>query len=179
MQMTTITDDSALNEQTRSPLRVAGYIAIALGVLALISPFLAGLVVTLVLGANFFVGGILEAVAAFKAERWSGTIGLLLLAIVSIVAGLVIFAHPLLGLTTLTLVAILSLLVAGLAKIFWAFKVADGRWYLVLSGILSILVAGMLYTNFPLSAAWALGVLIGINLIVEGVTLLAFVRSTE
>jgi uncharacterized membrane protein HdeD (DUF308 family) len=103
----------------------------------------------------------------------------LLLAIVSIVAGLVIFAHPLLGLTTLTLVAILSLLVAGLAKIFWAFKVADGRWYLVLSGILSILVAGMLYTNFPLSAAWALGVLIGINLIVEGVTLLAFVRSTE
>ena len=177
--MTTITEESTLNEQTRAPLRVAGYIAIALGVLALLSPFLAGLVVTLVLGANFLVGGILEAIASFRAERWTGTIGLLLFAIVSIVAGLVIFAHPLLGLTTLTLVAILSLLIAGLAKIFWAFKVTDGRWFLVLSGILSILVAGMLYTNFPFSAAWALGVLIGVNLIVEGVTLLGFARTTQ
>lgn len=177
--MTTITEQSEIGEETRSPLRLAGYIAIALGVLALFSPLIAGLVVTLVLGANFFVGGILEAMAAFKAERWSGTIGLLLFAIISIVAGLVIFAHPLLGLTTLTLVAIISLVIAGFAKIFWAFKVSDGRWFLVLSGVLSILIAAMLYTSFPFSAAWALGVLVGVNLIVEGITLIAFVRSTE
>jgi uncharacterized membrane protein HdeD (DUF308 family) len=175
----TMTNQSILTEDARWPLKLAGFIAIALGVLALFSPFIAGLVVTLVLGANFLISGILEAFTAFKSERWSGTIGLMLLAIISIVAGLVIFAHPLLGLTTLTLFAIISMFVAGVAKIFWAFKVSDGRWFLILSGVLSILIAAMLYTNFPFSAAWALGLLVGVNLIVEGATLLAFVKASE
>jgi uncharacterized membrane protein HdeD (DUF308 family) len=175
----TTTDQSVLSEDTRWPLRLAGFLAIALGILALISPLFAGLVVTLVLGANFLIGCILEAIAAFKSERWSGTLGLLLFAIVSIVAGVIIFAHPLLGLTTLTLVAIISLFIAGVAKIYWAFKVNDGRWLLIFSGILSILVAAMIYTNFPLSAAWALGVLVGINLIVEGGMLLAFAKAAD
>lgn len=175
----TMTDQAVLTDDTRWPLKLAAFIAIALGVLALFSPLIAGLVVTLVLGANFLVTGVLEAFAAFKAERWSGTIGLMLLAVISIVAGLVIFAHPLLGLTTLTLFAIIALFVAGIAKLFWAFKVNDGRGFLILSGVLSILIAAMLYTNFPFSAAWALGVLVGVNLIVEGATLFAFVKATE
>jgi uncharacterized membrane protein HdeD (DUF308 family) len=175
----TMVDRTTLTEDTRWPLKLAAFIAIALGILALFSPLIAGLVVTLVLGANFLISGVLEAFAAFKSERWSGTIGLMLLAVISIVAGLIIFAHPLLGLTTLTLFAIAALFVAGIAKIFWAFKVNEGRWFLVLSGILSILIAGMLYTNFPFSAAWALGVLVGVNLIVEGASLLAFVKATE
>ncbi len=78
----------------------------------------------------------------------------MLLAVICIIAGIIIFAHPLLGLTTLTLFAIVALFVAGVAKLFWAFKVDEGRWFLVLSGVLSILIAGMLYTNFPFSAAW-------------------------
>ncbi len=175
----TMTEQTIINEESRWPLKLAAFIAIGLGIVALISPFVAGLVVTLVLGANFLIGGILEGFAAFKAERWSGTVGLMLLAIVSIVAGLVIFAHPLLGLTTLTLVAIISLFIAGLAKIYWAFKVPSGSAFLVLSGILSIAIAAMLYTNFPFSAAWALGILVGVNLIVEGVTLLAFIKAAD
>ena len=172
-------EQNALNEDTRRPLRLAAFVAMALGVLALLSPFIAGLVVTLVLGANFLISGVLEAFAAYKAERWTGTIGLMLLALISVLAGLVIFAHPLLGLTTLTLFAIISLFIAGFAKIFWGFKVSNGRIFLFISGVLSILIAAMLYANFPFSAAWALGVLVGVNLIVEGATLLAFTWSAE
>lgn len=175
----TITDQSTISDDARSPLKLAGFLAIALGVLALFSPFLAGLVVTFVLGANFLVGGVLEAFAAFKAERWTGTIGLMLLGVISIVAGLAIFAHPLLGLKTLTLMAIIALSAAGLAKIYWATQVRSGGGFLVLSGVLSMLVAAMIFTNFPLSAAWALGVLVGVNLIVEGASLLAFIKASE
>ena len=50
---------------------------------------------------------------------------------------------------------------------------------MLLSGLLSILVAAMLYTSFPFSAVWAFGVLIGVNLIVDGGTLLAFVSRTD
>ena len=84
----TMTDRTALTDDSRWPLKLAAFVAIALGVLALFSPLIAGLVVTLVLGANFLISGVLEAFAAFKAERWSGTIGLMLLAIISIIAGL-------------------------------------------------------------------------------------------
>ena len=175
----TMTDQTIISDDARSPLKLAGILAIALGILALASPIVAGLVVTLVLGANFFIGGVLEAFAAFKAERWRGTIGLMLLAIISIIAGLVIFAHPVLGLTTLTLFAIIALIAAGLAKIYWATQVRSGGGFLMLSGVLSILVAAMIFTNFPLSASWALGVLVGVNLIVEGASLLAVVKAAD
>ncbi len=56
----TMTDRTVLTEDTRWPLKLAGFIAIALGVLALFAPFVAGLVVTLVLGANFLISGILK-----------------------------------------------------------------------------------------------------------------------
>ena len=176
-----IADQTTLSEEDKRPLKIAAIISLVLGVVALLSPFYAGIAATLILAANFLIGGVLEAFAAFRAQRWSGTLGLMLLALVSIVAGLYIFAHPLLGLTTITLVCIAAMFVAGIAKAFWAFKVPSGggRWLLLLSGLLSILVAAMLYTSFPFSAVWAFGVLIGVNLIVEGGTLLAFVSRTD
>jgi uncharacterized membrane protein HdeD (DUF308 family) len=131
-------DQSTLSDDNKLPLKIAAFIAIGLGIVALLSPFYAGIAATLVLGANFLISGVLEAFAAFRAQRWSGTIGLVLLAIVSIVAGLFIFANPLLGLATITLVCIAAMFVAGIAKAFWAFKVPSGggRWMLLLSGLL-------------------------------------------
>jgi uncharacterized membrane protein HdeD (DUF308 family) len=162
-------------------LKIAAYVALALGVLALLSPFYAGIAATLVLGANFLIGGVLEAFAAFRAQRWAGTLGLILLAAISILAGLFIIGNPVIGLATITLVCIAAMFVAGIGKLFWAFKVptGSGRWLLIVSGILSILVAAMLYTSFPFSAAWAFGVLVGVNLIGEGATLLAFLRQNN
>ena len=115
-----IADQTTLSEEDKRPLKIAAIIALVLGVVALLSPFYAGIAATLVLAANFLIGGVLEAFAAFRAQRWSGTFGLMLLALVSIVAGLYIFAHPLLGLTTITLVCIAALLVSGIANAFWA-----------------------------------------------------------
>lgn len=174
-----MTDQTILSEDDKWPLKVAAFVALGLGIVALLSPFYAGIAATLVLGANFLISGVLEAFAAFRAQRWTGTIGLLLLALVSIIGGLFIFAHPLIGLATVTLFCIAAMFVAGIAKLFWAFKVPAGRWFLVLSGLLSILVAAMLYSSFPFSAKWAFGVLVGVNLIVEGATLLAFLKQAR
>ena len=68
---------------------------------------------------------------------------------------------------------IIAIFITGVIKLVWGFRipVAQGRWWIVLSGVLSVLVAGALYSQFPFSAAWAFGVLIGINLIVEGYSL--------
>jgi uncharacterized membrane protein HdeD (DUF308 family) len=119
------------------------------------------------------------ATAAFRAKGWAGALGLMMLGVVSVLAGVVIFAHPLIGLATITLFCIAGMFVAGIAKIVWTFKLpsGSGRWYLLISGILSIVVAAMLYSSFPFSALWAFGVLVGINLLVEGFSLWAFVKD--
>jgi uncharacterized membrane protein HdeD (DUF308 family) len=177
----TAAEELTLAEENKLPLKIAAWVAMALGVVALIAPFYAGIAVTLVLAANFLISGVLEAFAAFRAQRWVGTLGLMLLAAVSIVAGLFIFAHPVIGLATATLICIIAMFIAGIAKLIWSFRVptGSGRWLLAVSGALSILVAAMLYASFPFSAAWAFGVLVGINLIVEGATLLGFVSQSE
>jgi uncharacterized membrane protein HdeD (DUF308 family) len=174
-----IAQQKTLSEENKLPLKIAAFVALALGVAALCAPFYAGIAVTLVLGANFLIGGILQAFAAFKAQRWVGTLGLIILAAASIFAGLYIFAHPLIGLLTLTLVCIVALFVVGIAKLFWSIRVPTGRgrWFLVFSGVISILIAAMLYTGFPFTAVWAFGVLVGLHLIAEGAMLLGFLSQ--
>ena len=174
-------ESATLTSESRLPLKIAACAAIVLGVLALISPFKAGLEATMRSGISFVFGGVLGFVAGMRARRWTGTYGLMLLSAVSILAGLFILANPLIGLGTVTLVCIAGLAAAGLTKIFWSFKIPSGRgrWLIALSGLLSVVVAGMLYWHFPFAAAWAFGVLVGVTLIFEGVTHLAFLSSAR
>jgi uncharacterized membrane protein HdeD (DUF308 family) len=148
-----------------------------LGIFALIAPFYAGIAATLVLGCYFLASGILEGIVAFRAPSWMGTIGLVALAIVSIIAGLFILGNPLAGLVTITLVCIVAIFVSGIAKLFWSFRASNGRALLALSGLLSILIAIILFTKFPLSAAWTFGVLVGVNLLMEGILMLGVLQK--
>jgi uncharacterized membrane protein HdeD (DUF308 family) len=166
-----------LTPDNRRTLQITAWLAIAAGVLALVLPFYAGLAATLFLGGYFLVSGVLEGIVAFRAPSWMGTLGLMVLAIISVVAGLFILLHPLAGLVTITIVSIASIFVAGVAKLFWSFRVPNGKGILALSGVLSILIAILLYTNFPSTAAWVFGVLIGTNLIMEGVLMLGFLSK--
>lgn len=168
-----------LPAEKKTPLKIAAVITIILGVLALVLPFMAGVAATYILAANFVIGGVLMAIAAFRAEGWAGALGLMVLGVVGVVAGVFIFAHPLIGLATITLFCIAGMFVSGIAKIAWIFKLpsGNGRWFLLISGILSIVVAAMLYSSFPFSALWMFGVLVGINLLVEGISLWIFVQD--
>jgi uncharacterized membrane protein HdeD (DUF308 family) len=175
------TETATLTPASKLPLRIAACAAIALGVLALISPFEAGIAATMVLAISFIVGGVFGLVAGLRARRWTGTYGLILVSAVSILAGVFIFANPLIGLGTVTLVCIAGLAAAGITKVLWSFKIPSGRgrWFIAVSGILSIVVAGMLYAHFPFSAGWAFGVLVGVTLIFEGITHLAFLSEVS
>jgi uncharacterized membrane protein HdeD (DUF308 family) len=167
----------SLTNGNRTTLKISAWLAIAVGFICLITPFYAGLAATLLLGGYFIASGILEGIVAFRAPSWLGTIGLIVLAAISIVAGLFILANPLAGLVTITLVSIASIFIVGVAKLFWSLRVPSGKAILALSGILSILIAVMLYTNFPYSAAWTFGVLVGMNLMMEGALLLGFLNK--
>jgi uncharacterized membrane protein HdeD (DUF308 family) len=165
--------------ESRTPLKIAAVITMILGVLALVTPFIAGVAAIYILAANFVIAGVLMTAAAFSAKGWAGAIGLMALGFVNVLAGVLVFAHPLIGLATVTLFCIAGMFVVGIARMAWAFKLpaGSGRWSLVISGILSILVAAMLFSDFPFSAQWLFGVLVGINLLMEGTSLWVFVRD--
>jgi uncharacterized membrane protein HdeD (DUF308 family) len=170
-----------LPTENRRTLKIAAAITIILGIAALVMPFLAGIAATYFLATNFVIAGLLMSISAFRAKDWIGALGLMLFGVVSLLAGVLIFAHPLIGLATVTLFSIAAMFVAGIAKLIWTFKLpsGNGRWFLLFSGLLSIAVAAMLYSNFPFTALWAYGVLVGINLLFEGTSMWAFAHYED
>jgi uncharacterized membrane protein HdeD (DUF308 family) len=115
-----------LPAEERTPLKITAAITIILGIVALVMPFAAGVAATYFLAANFVIGGVLMSISAFRATGWAGALGLMALGVVSLLAGIFIFAHPLIGLATVTLFSIAGMFVAGITKIFWTFKLPPG-----------------------------------------------------
>ena len=98
-------------------------------------------------------------------------------AVAGIVAGIVLLSSPLSGVVTLTLVLSAFLCVEGVVSIFYSLehrRELTGRWAMLLfSGVVDLLLAALIFAGLPASAGWAIGVLIGINLVMGGTALIA------
>ena len=157
------------------PLMIVGGVLTALGVLAIAFPFATGIGVELLLGGLLVVGGIVHALHAFSARRWTGFVGEVALGALYLIAGLVVLSNPLLGLATLTLILGAFFLVDGIVEIYTAWTVRpESNWSgLLVSGLLSLALAGLILVGWPSTAAWAVGLLFGVNLLTTGIALAA------
>jgi uncharacterized membrane protein HdeD (DUF308 family) len=156
-------------------LALAGGVVVLLGLLAILLPFATGIAVTYLLGALLVVGGVVHAGHAFTARGWRGSLWQLALAIVSVGAGLLLLVNPVVGLLSLTLLAIAYLVVDGIAELGMSLRMVDepGRAWIAASGVLSFVLAGLLWAGFPGSAAWVIGLLVGISLLTTGLSMVA------
>ncbi|EMA31101.1 HdeD family acid-resistance protein [Halobiforma nitratireducens] len=158
-------------------LAIAGGVVGLLGLLAIAAPFVTGVSVTLLLGAVLVAGGIVHGAHAVTARGWRGQLWQATLGVVSIVAGLILLANPVLGLASLTVLAIAYLLVDGVAELWLGVRsgMADqpGRRAIAASGALSVVLAVLLWAAFPADAAWAVGTLVGVALFVTGISMAA------
>lgn len=149
---------------------VLGVINILLGLFAISSPLFVGIAVQYFVGAALMIGGALQSIHAIKSEpanrsQWAIVSGLL-----AIICGGIMFAKPLLGLGVITLFLIAYFISDGLIKILHAFKHRpnSGWAWILFSGLLTLVLGLALWKSWPLSGAWAIGVLFGINLIFDG-----------
>ncbi len=128
------------------------------------------------IGAMLLVGGVFEIIHAFATKNWRGFVLNLILGIVYVIGGLLIMQEPVQGSLVLTLFVLAALLVGGIMRIAiaWQHRELAGWWLMLLGGIVSIVVAFMLYATLPWSGLWVLGTLIGVELLVQGVTWLQF-----
>jgi len=154
-------------------LAIAGGVVGVLGLLAIAFPFVTGLSVAIALGAVLVVSGIVHGAHAFTARGWHGRLWQVALAVVSVLAGLLLLANPVVALVSLTLLVIAYLLVDGVAELWMAVRMADqpGRASIAASGVLSFVLAGLLWAGFPADAAWAIGLLVGISLLTTGLSM--------
>lgn len=156
---------------------VGGALLALLGLLALFTPFITGIALSILLGAALVVGALIHVAAAFSAGSAGGVIWQVVLGVAYGVVGISVLANPVLGLTTLTILVIAFFALEGIVQLVWAVTGAGSPVWLGLSGVISLLLAGMLLVGFPVSALWAVGVLFGVDLLVTGITMIMHGRS--
>ena len=155
---------------------VIGVVLLAGGIVVLFNPFAATITAQQLTAWIFLFGGIAQLVAAFRVTGWGARFWTLILAAAFTWLGISLLNHPLAGIVALTIVAAIMFLATGLAKVIFAFSCRGTGyfWPVLLSGLVSVALAVMVFLNFPQSAAVLLGVLLAIELISSGVTLISF-----
>lgn len=156
--------------QASKSVKIWGWIVLIVGILAVVSPLVAGKTVAVMVAILLVIAGVSHLIHAFQGGGfWTGMFGA-----VAAIAGLVMLGRPLLGLASLTMVLIAYFLAMGIAEVIAAFQVrpAQGWGFLLFNGIISIVLALAIWNQWPLSGAWAIGVLVGIQLIFSGLTMI-------
>jgi uncharacterized membrane protein HdeD (DUF308 family) len=164
-------------------LLAEGIILFILGVAAIVIPLVAGLVTTVFVGLMLFAAGIVGLVATFRGPRVPGFWWSLLSAIAAIIAGGIMLWNPAVGLVSLTTLLIAYFIVDGVLTIILSLqhrKELSGRWqWLLVNGILDLVIAGLIIAGVPTSFAWALGLLVGIDLVFGGSSLMAMALAAR
>ncbi len=156
---------------------VEGVVLLVLGATAVVLPPIATLAVTILFGWLFLVSGIVGLVTSFWMRHAPGFWWSLLSAVLGIVVGGMLLGSPVTGAFSLTLVLIAFFSIEGAVSIMFALdhrRELSGQWgWMLMSGIVDLALALMILTGLPSTAVWAVGLLVGINMIFGGVALIA------
>lgn len=151
----------------------SGIAFVSLGAMALAYSVLVTLASVFVFGWALALGGIFKAIHAFRVFQWSGFLLELLLAILYVVVGLVMAAHPEAGALSLTLLIVVFFLVGGLSRIFaGAILHPPGRAWLLLSGFVTLLLGILIWAEWPVSGLWVIGTFVAIDMVFSGIWLM-------
>jgi uncharacterized membrane protein HdeD (DUF308 family) len=156
-----------------------GLVFLLLGVLAILFPFVASIALEIYLGALLLVGGIATGIRAIVAKGISHRGSSIVLAVLTIITGLLLLIFVRAGLLALTLVLAVFFVVQGVFEIFHGAQAKGqaGRGWMIASGIAGVIVGLLLWSGLPSTAVWAVGTLTGINFIFTGVALLVMATA--
>lgn len=165
-----------------SPLEVArhastwsiiwGVLLVIFGVLAIGSPFLAAVAVNAVIAWLIILAGVVHLILAFHVHRAASLIWKLLVGLAYLVFGVYLLLHPVLGVASLTLVLAFLFLIEGILEIivFFHMRSMRGSGWVLSDGIITLLLGLLIYLRWPSSSVWAIGTLVGVSMIISGVT---------
>lgn len=176
-------DQEALGTIKRhAGLGMAVGLAIAIaGVLAIFSPFVAGLSVAIAVGVLLIVSGVSRLFLAFRLGSFGVGLLVFVLGVLSIVIGGYMVSRPEMALATLTLVLAVYFFAHGIFEIVWAFRLRPikGWGWALFSGIAALVLGIMIWRQFPVSGLWAVGTLAGVHMIFGGSSMASICREAR
>ena len=160
-------------------LYLMGFLTVAMGVVALASPLIAGAAVVYLVGAVMLLVGITQVIGGIKADTTAHKLMALILGVVTTAGGLAALFHPLLGLEILTLFLAAYFVAEGIWKVIasFNFRPAPGWLAMLFSGVVTWLLGAMIWLQWPASGLWAVGILVGVDLVMTGMALLALAAT--
>lgn len=153
-----------------------GVIMVLLGIAAVIWPQISSLAVNVYVGWLFLLSGVVGLATMFFAPNASGFLWSLLTGALALFVGVLLLWHPVAGVVSLTLVLVAFFIAEGVSQIAAAFVYRSAfpeSWgWMLLSGIADLVLAGLIITGWPGSFSWALGLIVGVNLITSGLAII-------
>ncbi len=166
-------------KQNRRLILSEGCLFTLLGILAICAPVIFTVGLDILFGILFIIGGVAQIFRAFKVWGVHGSWPSLFWGCLTLFAGAVMLTNPVIGIVALTSVLIAFFLLEGVVKFVLASHLdkAQNKLWVILSGALSCLLAVLIFTGLPGTAAWALGLIVGIDLLFFGMLLISFYCS--
>ncbi len=160
-----------------------GIVLVVLGFAAIVLPPLATLALTILFGWLFLVSGIVGLVTTFMMRHAPGFWWSLISAALAVIVGGLLLARPITGAVSLTIVLVAFFLIEGIASIMFALdhkRELTGQWgWMLVSGIVDLILGVIIFAGLPGTAAWALGLLLGINMLFGGSALIAMALNAR
>jgi uncharacterized membrane protein HdeD (DUF308 family) len=156
---------------------IEGIALLILGLVAIVLPPIATVAVEIIIGWVLLISGVVGLFTTFRMRSAPGFWWSLLSAILGIAAGIVLLRWPLSGVLSLTLILTVFFVIEGVTSVFFSLehrRELTGRWsWMLVSGIVDLVLAGIIFLGLPGTAAWAIGLLVGINMVFGGSALMA------
>ena len=151
-------------------MTILGAIAIVLGMLAMMAPGITGLSVAMMVGILVIIGGIVRMIWAFQAGSLGRGVLMFAIGALTLLCGIALVAKPLFAAGFMTILLASYFVVDGIFEIVAGLRLRPepGCGWMLFAGIVSILLGLMIWQQFPLSGAWAIGILLGIKLFFVG-----------
>lgn len=151
---------------------VLGILMILVGMIAILAPLIAGVVIVYVVAWTAIFNGGAQLVYGFRAHSGGRLVLEILLGLLYIVAGVFILTHPAGGLLALTLIIASFLLVYGVVALVLAFQMRPhtGWGWVLFDAIVTILLGALIWAHWPINSEWVVGTLVGISFIASGVS---------
>ena len=152
-----------------------GALSLLGGLVALLNPLAATLTAEMLAGYLFMAIGVLMLLSIFSDDSWGSRLLSLVLGIALLAIGVNLVSNPLQGVLQLTVVVAILMLIIGLLRFVVAFRMKSAglKALLIVSGVISLALGTMILTSFPFSAAVVLGILLAIELISNGISMIA------
>jgi uncharacterized membrane protein HdeD (DUF308 family) len=162
-------------------IMAGGLLMVILGIVGLSMEFTMTVVSVLYFGIMMVMGGAMILISAFQAEGWKSKLGHLLIGLLYIAAGVVMIMEPQGSAVWFTLFIAAYLFVVGILRIITSFQMrgASGWGWTLLAGISAIILAFMIYAEWPYSGLWAIGLFVSIDLLMQGISLISIAWAAK